>query len=100
MLIVLSVGSLPEEQPDLQSPPQSIFAAQAHAEALFLQESADHHPQEPAPFPGWVKDPWKSHQEGGGRNLLGLGQHELHRSELLLIDFQRRSPPAWCSLWM
>lgn len=36
MLIVLSVGSLPEEQPDLQSPPQSIFAPQAHAEALFL----------------------------------------------------------------
>lgn len=52
MLVVLSVGSLPEEQPDLQSPPQSIFATQAHAEALFLQESADHHPQEPAPFPG------------------------------------------------
>lgn len=52
MFIVLSVGSLPEEQPDLQSPPQSIFAPQAHAEALFLQESAGHYPEEPAPFPG------------------------------------------------
>lgn len=81
MFIVLSVGSLPEEQPDLQSPPQSIFAPQAHAEALFLQESAGHYPEEPAPFPGWVKDPWKPHQEGGGWNLLGPGQHELYRSE-------------------
>ena len=81
LLFFFFSGTRSTASPSSQSPPQSFRASEAHAEALFLQEFPDHHPQEPASFPGWDEDPREPHQEGGSWSLLRTEQHELHRSE-------------------